>query len=43
MLSQLDPMITACKHPYYREKEAPFNLVLTVEVQQDMKAGDINE
>jgi hypothetical protein len=43
MLAQLDPMITACKHPYYREKMEPVDLVLAVEGQQDKKAGDINE
>jgi hypothetical protein len=31
MVSQLDPMIAACKQPYYQEKEAPFNLVLAGE------------
>jgi hypothetical protein len=34
MVSQLDPMITACKQPYYQEKEAPFNLVLFDEEEE---------
>jgi hypothetical protein len=40
MMSQLDPMITACKHPYYQEKEAPFNLALTVEAQEESKRSE---
>jgi hypothetical protein len=36
MVSQLDPMIAACKQPYYQEKEAPFNLVLAGEKKMDV-------
>jgi hypothetical protein len=27
MISQLDPMIAACKHPYYQEKQVTSSLL----------------
>ena len=38
MISQLDPMITACKHPYYEEKKK--NIKLNVE-KMDQKDANI--
>ena len=35
MISQLDPMITACNHPYYREKEKS--------IKMDIKKTDFYE